>query len=341
MQAMTQMDTKDSLLDMESSTEIDSDSVPEASNPIVRSQLQKLLEKCRVVALAWIFFLVYEAYIWGLPTYAEMQFADENHTIFERYCWTPAEYITCGANPKTGFKTYQELVDDNENLSYRYKNGKLYGCGCGEGIFADHVCPYIPPGANFTNASFGISQYIGTAPASGAMGAVSMVPITLMWYYGTGASSALANLNPFLASWSTKSRWLLDLLIWGTLLVFQVMYGAFVSFTWCIDHDLHRIVLKPMLFSILFHWMFLSIGIGCKTPLAKLVNGSIWLLCLVAVYGQAANIACNSADGALGPIKCPAGLFDEGLGFWFFECLELSAFFVVAPVLLTINYLNP
>jgi len=348
-----QMGAKGALIDVESSTEVDSDGAPETSD-FARSQFQKHFERPSIVALALLFFLVYEAFIWGLPKYAQWQYdlklGDENHTIFENYCWTPAEHIVCGWNPHTGHQTYKEIVDNNPNLSYRYKsdgqgNRVLYGCGCGEGIFADYVCPYVPPNADFSNVSYGISQYIGTAPASGAMGAVSMVPLTSMWYYGAGPTSAFANLNPSIASWSMKTRWLLDLFVFGTLLVFQVAYGGFLSFTWCVAHKYHGEVTKFMLVAVLFHWIFVSIGIGWKTLPAKLLTGTIWFLVIVAIFGQLEGLACNSPTGSLDffngtiPVKCEDIIYDSGLGFWLYECLELSAYFAIAPVLLAINCL--
>jgi len=327
------------LCEVESGTDdVESDSVP-VDAKVFRSQLQQQVETFPVVAGVWMFFLVFEAYLWGLPAFAKWQFTmDANHTIFEDYCWTPAEHITCGVNPYTGNKTYKELVDEL-GLTYRYKSdGKLYGCGCGEAVFADYVCPYVPPGADFP-VSFGISQYIGTAPASGAMGAVSMVPILAMWYYGSGASSAFAYLNPALASWPTKHLGLLDLLTWVTMLIFQIFYGLFLCFTWCVDHTLHRKVLYPMLFSLLFHWCFVAVGIGCKTPQAKATSGAISFLILLGLYGQIATFACNSGK-PVGPVTCPVPLYESGLGFWFFEVVTLSAYFAIAPVVLTINYLQ-
>merc|ERR1711879_1123342 len=145
-----------------------------------------------IVALALLFFLVYEAFIWGLPKYAQWQYdlklGDENHTIFENYCWTPAEHIVCGWNPHTGHQTYKEIVDNNPNL-----------------------------------------------------------------------------------------------FVFGTLLVFQVAYGGFLSFTWCVAHKYHGEVTKFMLVAVLFHWIFVSIGVGWKTLPAKLLTGTIWFLVIVAI----------------------------------------------------------
>merc|ERR1719330_1131109 len=98
---------------------------------------------------------------------------------WQAFCRTPAGEIICGDG-----QNYTEIALRLNRLN---KDGDPVGCGCGEGVFRDYVCPINVDsvaeqhGGNTT--TFSISYYISTAPGTGSMSAFSAGPSLAMWYY--------------------------------------------------------------------------------------------------------------------------------------------------------------
>mmetsp|Transcript_23433 Transcript_23433/g.49980 ORF Transcript_23433/g.49980 Transcript_23433/m.49980 type:complete len:308 (+) Transcript_23433:171-1094(+) len=205
---------------------------------------------------------------------------------YEMVCFNGADYI--------------ELA---KSLGRYTSEGKLWACGCEQGILSDWACA-IDPGARYS-----LSLFISTAPGTGAMAALSSWPITAMWLYGSGTIKT--------------NRFLIRL----SLIVFQFFYGCFLIDTGCINQELHTQVVHYFLVAEGVHYALVawSLGCCCNSRAATFIIG-------IGICGYAILIVGLLIDGGL--LKGVVSQWVEDHAFWLAECLGLLMTFSIAPILL-------
>jgi hypothetical protein len=139
------------------------------------------------------------------------------------------------------------------------------------------------------------SGFIANPPATGAMAAVSFMPLTLMWEYQDNVLSTLGK--------KTTKR-----LLYGSLVTFEFFYGCFLVCTetyaplW-----LHRSVVTLFGASFAFH----GILIMCALSTSMYANA-------VLVTGMLSFVSLMGAPG---------------LWFWACECIAFSSMLLFTPIL--------
>ena len=143
--------------------------------------------------------------------------------------------------------------------------------------------------------STSVSHFISNPPATGAMAAVSFMPLTLMWEYQdfvlgmTGSKCARR-------------------LLYGSLTAFQFFYGCFLICTetyaplW-----LHQTVVT------LFGISFAAHG--------------IMVMCMMTTS------TCANVVLSIGMLAFASLLFVKGMAFWAFECIALTSMLLFTPLL--------
>ena len=143
--------------------------------------------------------------------------------------------------------------------------------------------------------STSISKFISNPPATGAMAAVSFMPLTLMWEYQDAVLSG------------TGTKWTRSLLC-GSLTAFQFFYGCFLICTetyapmW-----LHQTVVT------LFGISFAAHG-------------------LLTMCTMSTSAYANATLG-VGILAFASLLFAKGLWFWACECVGFTSMLLFTPML--------
>jgi len=241
----------------------------------------------------------------------------EGPNYFARHCWLPAEHIWCGSG-----QNYTQLVFDL-GLHHRIRDGKVYGCGCGEGVLGDWVCSTYFADSNTVpdNIPFSISYFISSAPGTGAMAAFSAFPILSMWIYGFSDPSVLAKVNPSkIVGRDLNGVQVADDTLWFTQVLFQLFFGLFLIHTECVNLYFHQVSVNMFILATLVHYVAIMYKCGMHTRHARII-------CFLAVIGLTAELSGYTAK-----IVDPMSWWGQ-YGFFLGECIGLSCAFGIAPVL--------
>lgn len=144
------------------------------------------------------------------------------------------------------------------------------------------------------SGSTSISQFIANPPATGAMAAISFIPLTLMWEY----QDYILNSNGYL---NIERIWI------GTLTSFQFFYGLFLICTDGIVPDwLHISTVIMFGLSFICHSMIIIWCIDSRT-ISKIVLG----IGIISFLG----------------LTCAPGMW-----FWVLECVGFSSMLIFTPL---------
>lgn len=139
-----------------------------------------------------------------------------------------------------------------------------------------------------------ISQFIANPPATGAMAAISFIPMTLMWEY----QDYILNRDSYLY---IQKIWV------GTLVSFQFFYGLFLTCTDGIAPDwLHMTTV------ILFGTSFIIHSI------------------IILWYIESKNI--SKIVLVIGMLSFLGLIFVQGIWFWVLECVGFSSMLLFTPL---------
>ena len=143
--------------------------------------------------------------------------------------------------------------------------------------------------------STSISKFISNPPATGAMAAVSFMPLTLMWEY----QDAVLN---------GRGTKFIRGLLYSSLTTFQIFYGGFLICTESyVPLWLHQTMVTSFGVSFIVHGMIIICGMS------------------TSVY---ANIILN-----IGILAFASLLYARGMWFWACECIGLTSMFLFTPIL--------
>lgn len=228
-------------------------------------------------------------------------------------CTVPAHEMHC-----TDGQNFTELA-----LKYR---GAAFGCGCGQGILGEGLCP-------MTSYGHTLSDFVSTAPGLGGMLGLGFFPL-LGAYQATGVINKMANPTEKIARWNMYS-----------LIAFQLSYIAWGVCSACVFPTGHAVLTVIFLACFLEHWittaMICLAKWGLRAVEAK-ITFSVALFCIV-LMGLGAiprilltiNAVTGRTTGTL-PNLNRADIY-WGIGpyaFWFAEAAALSATFGVYPMML-------
>lgn len=142
--------------------------------------------------------------------------------------------------------------------------------------------------------STSISQFIANPPATGAMAAISFIPMTLMWEY----QDYILNREGYL---DIEKIWV------GTLVSFQFFYGLFLTCTdGIVPNWLHSTTVILFGLSFICHSIIILWYIESKT-ISKIVLG----------VGMVSFIGLTCAPG---------------IWFWVLECIGFSSMLIFTPL---------
>ena len=203
-----------------------------------------------------------------------------------------------------------------DGSSFYNLTGLQTGCGCGQGIFGQNVCAV-------TTYGYTISGFIATAPATGAMAILSVLPCAAAWMFGTGSTRFYRAVPKYLR--------VLSLFF---LTVFQCCYAMFLFSTVCIFPNLHDLNVVVFTISAICHYLIVayiySVYYGDRIEGLIIYVFSICAsisFCLFVLFGHIYQ-EYHSFINQYGVL-----VFMKYLP-WFFECVGLTLGFAIAPVML-------
>jgi hypothetical protein len=272
------------------------------------------IKACMVAS--WIIVMLY---VLGLPYWSYL--FNDVLGYWKGLCRTPAEHITCN-NVNVPFNaSYLEIA---RKLN-RSTDGQLYGCTCGEGVFADWAClsSSETPFAIFRSNTYSISYFISTPSATGGLAATAFWPIFFIWWYGVGTTSPnqLMQMNPSLAK--DEAFIAADLaLVRNTQIVFQIFFNLFLFNTLCMFPSAHGVVVALFIIAEIIHFIAIAKLYGYSSVIGKLITG----LCMSGVWVLAIGNALSSLD-------IFNGTSIQLYSFWLAECYGFAAIFAITPLL--------
>eukprot|EP00930_Biecheleria_cincta_P088579 TRINITY_DN77831_c0_g1_i1.p1 TRINITY_DN77831_c0_g1~~TRINITY_DN77831_c0_g1_i1.p1 ORF type:complete len:400 (+),score=27.04 TRINITY_DN77831_c0_g1_i1:80-1201(+) len=235
----------------------------------------------------------------------------DNGTLVRSYhppglCTTPASELHCSNG-----QNFTELA-----LKYR---GVAVGCGCGQGVFGEGLCPMSYYG-------FTLSEFVTTGPAIAAMLGLGFFPLL-----GTWANTLMVHVK----TWPSPAAAFAHFI---TMVVFQVSYILWSIASACVFPTTHSLLTVTFLGAFLAHWIitaslcvakwgFQSVEAKVTFVVSKLAILSIVLGAIPRVF-----LALNSVIGS--PIFPN---WNRGIGsyaFWFAEAAGLSLTFGAYPLVL-------
>lgn len=252
------------------------------------------------VTSAWITFAGLAVYIWSLPVLAP---ATESYNREADICNATIPDDFC-----KGKETYFEKMDTH------------IGCGCGQGVFGQSVCPQGAGG-------YTISSYIGTPPATALMAILSVGPIRAMWDFGSGSPFSIRAIDPH-----DSLRRAITL----SLVVFQISYCGFLFATSCVFATLHVVMVFSFTFSGIAHFLLVAAVAAIHT--LKGDNNEIVSSLVIIVMSL---IACLAFVGVL-VFGYAVTLDDDPTTMtlyrvWVCECIGLTAVCGMAPTLMLVT----
>lgn len=247
---------------------------------------------------------------------AEYQVFGENGSLSGSFyrrgiCDTPASEIQC-----TDGQNFTELA-----LKYR---GAPYGCGCGQGILGEGLCP-------MTFYGFTLSDFVSTEPAIAAMLGLGFFPLL-----GTWRNTQIINAK------AKPSKRVGLMHIWS-MVIFQFSYIAWGIASCCIFPTAHALLTVAFLGSFFIHWVITAFICfahwGLKSVESKITLFVAVFSVVVMTFGAIPRVFLT-LNMSMGTATFPN--WNRGVGayaFWFAEAAGLSATFGAYPmVLIAFNF---
>jgi len=228
-------------------------------------------------------------------------------------CDTEAQYMHC-----TDGQNFTELA-----LKYR---GKAVGCGCGQGVLGEGLCP-------MTSYGYTLSDFVSTEPSIAAMLGLGFFPLLGTWK------------NTMLINRLAKPSWFFERVHNWSMLVFQVSYVMWGIASDCIFPTTHAVLTVMFLGAFLVHWVITALiciaGMGIANIESAVTTYVATTASGIIVLGAIPRIFLTLND-AIGTNWFPN--LNRGIGsyaFWFAEAGGLSLTFGAYPILLIAVYFFP
>tara|TARA_Y200000002_G_C22535019_1_gene601436 strand:+ start:71 stop:868 length:798 start_codon:yes stop_codon:yes gene_type:complete len=155
------------------------------------------------------------------------------------------------------------------------------------------------------NNSTSISAFIANPPATGAMAAVSFIPLTLVWEY---QDTILENI-PIVPTCTIG--WICQTLYYSTA-VYQISYGTFLICTFgYVKSWIHTTTVVVFCSSFMIH-ILITLTYSIPSKITKSILGIASSSSIVLIIMTILNI--------------------HNIFFWFFECIGISCMFIFTPI---------
>lgn len=229
-------------------------------------------------------------------------------------CITPASEIHC-----TDGQNFTQLA-----LQHR---GVALGCGCGQGMLGESLCP-------MTSYGYTLSDYVSTPPAIACMLGFSMLPIMGTWVL-TFLVNVHTNPTVFWARWHFR-----------TLGIFHFSYVWWGVVTDCLFPTAHSVLTVVFLAALVIHWKITASLVIAKWGWQDREAKVIFLVAVTAasvmLIGAIPRVFLSLND-SLGVPLFPNLVGGIGAyAFWAGEALGLSLTFGAYPLLiLDVYFFNP
>jgi len=248
------------------------------------------------VVASWFLLMAYLVSLPVLSNWANNRYFD--YTSPKRagagLCTVPAHEMYCTDG------------QDFATLAKKHR-GAAVGCGCGQGIFGEGLCPVAKSG-------FTISSFISTSTGTGLMAALTAVPSLSTWWYIEVINSHF------------KPRPLLQSASWWTMACFQVSFGFFLACSDCVFPLLHNTLTVIWIIALVAHSLCVLWIVHVRDTVGQLIL-TLLLTSLAFV------------------ILLPIGPhFNRGYGSYLFflgECVPMICLFGISPMLLIFGYHKP
>mmetsp|Transcript_19687 Transcript_19687/g.42861 ORF Transcript_19687/g.42861 Transcript_19687/m.42861 type:complete len:348 (-) Transcript_19687:104-1147(-) len=227
-------------------------------------------------------------------------------------CVTPAQEMHC-----TDGQNFTALA-----LKYR---GVPLGCGCGQGILGEGLCP-------MTSYGHTLSDFVSTAPGIAAMLGLGFFPLIGAW------------INTGIINKKARPHWLIGAAHHGSMMIFQVSYIMWGVCSACIFPTSHSVLTVVFLGTYVVHWVITAI-ICCATWGFDALEARVTFV--VAIFsitimglGSIPRVFLVLNDLVGSPLFPN---WNRGLGsyaFWFAEAAGLSATFGAYPICI-IGFCHP
>jgi len=228
-------------------------------------------------------------------------------------CDTEAKYMHC-----TDGQNFTELA-----LKYR---GEAVGCGCGQGVLGEGLCP-------MTSYGYTLSDFVSTEPAIAAMLGLGFFPLLGTWK------------NTMLINRLAKPSWFFERVHNWSMLIFQISYVMWGIASDCIFPTTHAVLTVAFLGAFLVHWVITALiciaGMGIANIESAVTSYVACTATGVIALGAIPRVFLTLND-SIGYNLFPN--WNRGIGsyaFWAAEAGGLSLTFGAYPILLIAVYLFP
>lgn len=221
-------------------------------------------------------------------------------------CITPADQFVCA---------------DGQNftaLAMKYR-GVPFGCGCGEGVLGEGLCP-------MTFYGYTLSDFVSTEPAIAAMLGLGFFPLLGTWQ------------NTKVINAKAKPGRCVGAMHFFSMFVFQMCYIFWGMASDCIFPTAHAVLTVAFLGGFLVHWLITAHicivhwGLGA---LEARITFAVALFSIAIISAGAMPRVFLTINGATGKAQYPNLVRGVGkYAFWFAEAAGLSVTFGCYPLIL-------
>lgn len=283
--------------------------------------------------ISWLLlcaFLVSQPWLanWANNTWAEYNTIRTQYEI-ENQTFTVTKYKTKFGICNTPLQDM--ICTDGQNfteLALKYRPDHLFGCGCGEGILGESLCPR-------TSYGFTLSDYVSTAPGLGAMLGLSMYPLM-------GAQKLLEDILESPQYRDALSP-ITSKLLYGSLTSFFVNFILWGIASVCVFPTSHALLTVTflgsfMVFALTCLFVFSKKGERKTDNNAAIVATGALISFIAIAVGSIPRIFLTIDSFFMKPYLPDLNHGYWSYSFWLGEVIGLGVFFGLYPLVLIVGW---
>jgi len=243
-------------------------------------------------AITVTYWVGFTMYIFALPWLSD--------SLNQKYWWNPPNQAGLGPLCHTSvFAPGLECKNGQDLVDIALRHNRTWICGCGQGLFGESLCPVVPGG-------FSVSFFVGSSMGTGLFTFLSFWPMLSLWWYQDWLQRTHQNPPEKLLRYS-----------WSALCGVQVFYGLLCCTQVCFFPRCHAVCW--ILFLICWFTHISLISWICRSdPALQKVTHVIATNVLIVFFANIGMFLSTQIDCFLSMHVC-------SYGYWFFECIQLSA----------------
>lgn len=240
------------------------------------------------IVLTVLYWIAFTVFLFSLPWLSDTY----NQKFWNRAGWLGPLCHTSVFTPGLECKNGQDLID------IATRHNRTWICGCGQGLFGESLCPVVPGG-------FSVSFFIGSSTATGIFTFLSFWPMLSLWWYHDWLDR-FAKPPPDLV-WDA----------WLALCGVQVLYGVLCFTQVCFFPKAHVFFWALFLFFWFCHIITIAYICYLNPNLKKALHVIVTTVMIVVVANTGMVFSSH--------VDCERSMHICTYGYWFFECIQLSA----------------